>query len=96
MKSKQLSSVIIIFMAMLPGLQVKGQALSSIAANYWKDLLRLNPLAATSSGVNDYNDQLEIDISRSYFEQTILLNHRYLDSLKTINMRDQTIFDVHI
>jgi hypothetical protein len=92
MKSKQVIRATLIFILSIASWHVQAQdntmassrQLSSITNNYWKDLLKLNPLTATSSGVNDYNDQLEIDIGQPYFDQTIIFDSRYLDSLKTI------------
>lgn len=60
--------------------------LSSITTHYWTDLLNLNPLMATESGVYNHNDRMEITISEPHFKKSILLNRRYLDSLKTIDI----------
>lgn len=61
------------------------QKLQSIADNYWKEYTQLNPLVATQNGINDYNEQLEIPISKPYTSQAIRLNEKYIKSLKSIN-----------
>jgi uncharacterized protein (DUF885 family) len=62
--------------------------LQSIVDNYWKDFTRLNPLFATQNGINDYNDQLEIPINKSYINQSISFNKRYLRLIKTVNKKN--------
>jgi uncharacterized protein (DUF885 family) len=59
--------------------------LADILNNYAHDFYALNPLAATANGINDYNDQLEIDLSKQYRTQAIALNTKYLDTLNTLN-----------
>jgi len=68
--------------------------LQSISNSYWKEFTKLNPLFGTQNGINDYNDQLEIPISKSYIKDAITFNKKYLDSLKTIdklNLKEQDV-----
>jgi uncharacterized protein (DUF885 family) len=60
--------------------------LRSITVHYNTDYLALNPLSATSRGTKGYDDKMEINISESYLQDIMHLNHRYLDSLKTIDL----------
>ncbi|RYY53510.1 MAG: DUF885 family protein, partial [Chitinophagaceae bacterium] len=74
-------------------------ALESVTTHYWADYLRLNPLAATSAGVPDYNDQLEIRIGRTWLSDARVLANRYLDSLKRfdrvlLSERDRLVYDL--
>ncbi len=104
MKSKQIVYAALVILLVTAGPNAKAQQstpvpseqLASITNNYWKDLLKLNPLTATENGVNDYNDQLEIDIGQPYFKEAIVFNKRYLDSLTTINFNQLPEQDLHI
>jgi uncharacterized protein (DUF885 family) len=106
MRSKQLLQAAVVFIAIM-GRDAQAQKSSSssaerlvsITTNYWKDLLRLNPLMSTDKGEGAYDDQLEIAISSSYFKEAMRFNTRYLDSLKTINIdklsgQDQLIAEI--
>jgi uncharacterized protein (DUF885 family) len=59
--------------------------LKSIAAHYYADYLALNPSVATSRGTPGYGDKMEINISAGYIQDAVLLNRRYLDSLKRMD-----------
>ena len=59
--------------------------LNGVFEQYAKESYRLNPLSATANNVNDYNDQLAINIGEEWIQKAILLNNRYLDTLKKIN-----------
>jgi hypothetical protein len=59
--------------------------LNGVFEQYAKESYRLNPLTATANNVNDYNDQLAINISEAWVKEAIQLNDRYLDTLKHIN-----------
>ena len=60
-------------------------ALEPLLDQYSREYYELNPLMATANGVNDYNDQLEIDISQDHRAKSIALDQKYLDTLATIN-----------
>lgn len=64
--------------------------LQIILNSYAHEFYALNPLAATANGINDYNDQLEIDISKQYRIQALALNRKYLDALKVLNYHELT------
>jgi hypothetical protein len=59
--------------------------LNNILEEYSADYYALNPLLATANGINDYNDQLSITIGDAHIEESIALNNKYLDTLKTID-----------
>ncbi|MGF2412331.1 DUF885 domain-containing protein [Ferruginibacter sp.] len=59
--------------------------LESLLEQYSKEFYALNPLEATQSGVNDYNNQLEITISEVYVKNAKALNQKYLTQLAVIN-----------
>src|SRR5688572_9842065 len=61
--------------------------LRSITSHYYADYIALNPLAATSCGAKGYDDKMEINISDGYINASIRFNHRYLDSLKKVNVK---------
>jgi uncharacterized protein (DUF885 family) len=62
-----------------------GFALEPVLEQYSREYYALNPLTATANGVNDFNDQLEIDISQDHRAKSIALDQKYLDTLATIN-----------
>lgn len=64
---------------------IPASQLEPLLEQYSKEYYALNPLAATSAGIMDYNDQLEITISEEHIGKTKALNQKYLDKLKTIN-----------
>ena len=64
--------------------------LEQLFEQYSKAYYALNPLAATRQGINDYNSQLEIQISEEYIRQSKALNQKYLDTLASINKADLT------
>src|SRR6478672_5170571 len=59
--------------------------LNGIFEQYAKESYRLNPLNATANNINDYNDQLAINISEAWVQKSLKLNKRYLDTLKGIH-----------
>ena len=59
--------------------------LNGVFEQYAKESYSLNPLSATANNVNDYNEQLAINIGEEWIQKAILLNNRYLDTLKKIN-----------
>lgn len=62
-----------------------GFELEPLLKQYSREYYALNPLMATANGVNDYNDQLEIDISQDHRAKSIALDEKYLDTLGIIN-----------
>jgi uncharacterized protein (DUF885 family) len=64
---------------------IPASQLEPLLDQYSKEYYALNPLAATSAGIFDYNDQLEITISEEHISKTKALNQKYLDALKRIN-----------
>jgi uncharacterized protein (DUF885 family) len=92
MRSKQSIQVPFLFITIIAACTVQAQQspsqrLASITANYWNDLLRVNPLTSTEKLDGRYDDQMEISIGQPYFKQSIALDQRYLDSLKTIDFK---------
>jgi uncharacterized protein (DUF885 family) len=65
--------------------EVSGFELGPLLEQYSREYYALNPMMATANGVNDYNDQLEIDISQDHRAKSIALDQKYLDTLATIN-----------
>ncbi len=65
--------------------QTKEVDLNGIFSQFSSEYYALYPLAATQNNVNDFNDQLPVDISEEFFEKAIALNTRYLDTLNTVN-----------
>lgn len=59
--------------------------LNGIFTQFANEYYALNPLAATQNNVHDFNDQLPVDISEEFYEKSIALNTRYLDTLNTLN-----------
>lgn len=59
--------------------------LNGIFTQFARENYALYPLLATQNNVNDFNDQLPVDISEEFFDKAIALNTGYLDTLNTIN-----------
>ncbi len=91
-------------MALIISCSTKEQELIKVDINgildqYAADNYALNPLEATANGIDDYNDQLAINLSDKHIKKSIALNNEYLDTLKTIsyqdlNATDQLSFDL--
>jgi len=64
--------------------------LEQLFEQYSKEFYALNPLAATAQGINDYNGQMEIQVSEAYIKQSKALNQKYLDALSSINKAELT------
>ncbi len=80
---------VIIFITLIactksPDKGVSGFELAPLLEQYSREYYALNPMMATANGVNDYNDQLEIDISQDHRGKSIALDQKYLDTLATI------------
>lgn len=58
--------------------------------NYWKGLMRLQPLDATQFGDNSLNDQFVNTCTQSYREEVKNFYAGYLDSLKQFNPDDMS------
>ncbi|GIU24174.1 DUF885 family protein [Shewanella schlegeliana] len=65
--------------------QTAQQAYLQLVDNYFKDILKLEPIYATFVGVNDYNDQFGDGLSNEYLTQRHELNTRYLKEVKKID-----------
>ena len=59
--------------------------LEALLEQYSKEYYALNPLEGTQAGINDYNNQIEITISKDYIKKAKALNHKYLNQLGVIN-----------
>jgi uncharacterized protein (DUF885 family) len=59
--------------------------LGELLRQYSKEYYALNPLAATEAGINDYNSQMEINISEKYSKKAKALNQKYITQLAVIN-----------
>jgi uncharacterized protein (DUF885 family) len=58
--------------------------------NYWKGLMRLQPLDATQFGDNSLNDQFQNTCTQAYREEVRNFYVGYLDSLKNFNPDDMS------
>jgi uncharacterized protein (DUF885 family) len=64
--------------------------LQSVVEQYSKEYYALNPLQATEAGINDYNSQMEINISEDYSKKAKALNQKYISQLAVINKKGLT------
>jgi len=60
----------------------------SITDNYFKDKNQLNPLDATLNGQNQYNDQLQFEMTDSYRKQQDNFYKKYENELSKINFEN--------
>jgi len=58
--------------------------LTTLYAEYWEELLKLNPIQATFQGDTRYNDQLPDFGSAEYREQVRVFNERWLKTVEAI------------
>ena len=58
--------------------------LTTLYAEYWEEVLKLNPVQATFQGDTRYNDQLPDFGSTEYREQTRAFNERWLKTVEGI------------
>jgi len=73
--------------------------IDSVAANYYEQYLKLNPLEATSQGDNRYNDLLPVNINKDYISGEIAFFKRVSDELKNLDYKSlpddkKVIYDV--
>jgi uncharacterized protein (DUF885 family) len=66
-----------------PGLDVNG-----ILEQYAKESYFFSPLSATANNINDYNDQLAINISKAFAQKYLAFTNRYLDTLRLIEYKN--------
>ena len=64
--------------------QARATRLGTLYAEYWEELLRLNPVQATFQGDARYNDQLPDFGSAEYREQVRAFNERWLKTVEAI------------
>jgi uncharacterized protein (DUF885 family) len=60
-------------------------SVSALFEDYYKERMKLFPLEATFNGVNDYNDQMPIDITQAYRDKSIQFAEKYLAILSKID-----------
>lgn len=63
----------------------KEQDFSSITKGYFDDKNALDPLGATQNGQNEYNDQLQFEMTDSYRESQLAFFDKYGTRLSSIN-----------
>ena len=62
----------------------KSERLNALYEQYWEEMLKLNPLAATYQGDPRYNDQLPNMLSAEYREQSRAFTQRWLDTIQGV------------
>lgn len=82
-----------------PVTKVTPNNIDSIAANYYEQYLKLNPLDATSQGDNRYNDQLPVNINKDYISGEIAFFKKVSDELKNVDYKSlsddkKVVYDV--
>lgn len=68
----------------------KAQRLDALYAQYWEEMLELNPLAATYQGDPRYNDQLPNMLSPEYREKSKAFTRRWLDTVQSVGSEGLT------
>lgn len=64
--------------------QTKATKLDALYAQYWEELLKLNPLRATFQGDNRYNDQLPNFLSADYRKREHDFTARWLKTVESV------------
>lgn len=62
----------------------KSERLDALYAQYWEEMLALNPLAATYQGDARYNDQLPNFLSPEYRAKSRAFTQRWLDTVQAV------------
>jgi uncharacterized protein (DUF885 family) len=63
----------------------KSQDFKTLTENYFKEKNELNPLDATLNGFNDYNDQLQLEMTDGYLKKQEDFFNKYEKQLSEIN-----------
>lgn len=66
----------------------KKQDFSSLTKNYFDDKNAMNPLDATQSGQNQYNDQLQFEMTDSFRKSQEAFFNKYQSALQNIAFKD--------
>ena len=66
----------------------KKQDFSSLTKNYFDDKNAMSPLDATQSGQNQYNDQLQFEMTDSYRKSQEAFFNKYQSALQNITVED--------
>ncbi|MFV8322190.1 DUF885 domain-containing protein [Flavobacterium sp. LS2R12] len=66
----------------------KKQDFSSLTKNYFDDKNAMSPLDATQSGQNQYNDQLQFEMTDSYRKSQAAFFDKYQSALQNITVED--------
>ena len=66
----------------------KKQDFSSLTKNYFDDKNAMNPLDATQSGQNQYNDQLQFEMTDSFRKSQEAFFNKYQSELQNIAVKD--------
>ena len=69
-------------------LEEKKQDFSSLTKNYFDDKNAMNPLDATQSGQNQYNDQLQFEMTDSFRKSQEAFFNKYQSALQNIAVKD--------
>ena len=64
--------------------ETKAERLDALYAQYWEELLELNPLAATFQGDNRYNDRMPNFLSEDYREKSRAFTQRWLETVEAV------------
>jgi len=62
----------------------KAARLNELYAQYWEEMLELNPLAATFQGDSRYNDRLPNFLSEEYREKSRAFTRRWLETVQAV------------
>ncbi len=74
--------------AKVAGLSPKAEAINKLAEDYFEEVLKLDPLYATSIGDHRYDDRLEIPLTLEHREKSEKLVRRTLSALEALNCQD--------
>ncbi len=66
----------------------KKQDFSSLTKNYFDDKNAMSPLDATQSGQNQYNDQLQFEMTESFRKSQAAFFDKYQSALQNITVED--------
>ncbi|MBW3549304.1 MAG: DUF885 family protein [Proteobacteria bacterium] len=62
----------------------KAERLDALYAQYWEEMLELNPLSATYQGDDRYNDRLPNFLSEQYRDRSRAFTQRWLETIQSV------------
>jgi uncharacterized protein (DUF885 family) len=90
MKIKSFALIALLVCLLLVNCKSKEQDFTSITKSYFDDKNALDPLSATQNGQNEYNDQLQFEMTDSFRKAQLAFFDKYETTLSSIDEKQLT------